>query len=317
MKNTKNTYGKILTPPTKENVGKWLNERFGNDFEPKYFNSIIEEYFSGISKHTEYSKKLTVKYISENIIKFDRIYRKQETLYWIKRGWNNIDAETKRIVRNKQWYIDTYGLMDGLEKFNNKNTKISNNCGHTLEKYIVRYGEELGSVKYDEYKKTCARNLEFFVKKYGEKDGKNRYKDFKKHIGKASKESLLVFNPLIDWLKNHIDINEIYYGDKNSREFFIIKNSKTYLFDFTIKSLKLIIEFNGIKFHVNENWSDETKKLWSHPFKKMKYLEAIKNDQFKKNLAEENGFKILTIWSDIPVEENVEICKQFIKNEIK
>ena len=313
----KNTYGKILIPPTKENVGKWLNERFGNDFEPNYFNSIIEEYFSSINTHTEYSKKLTVKYISEKIIKFDRIYRKQETLYWIKRGWNNIDAETKRIVRNKQWYIDTYGPLDGLEKFNNKNAKISDNSGHTLEKYIIRYGEELGSVKYDEYKKTCARNLEFFVKKYGENDGKNRYKEFKKHIGKASKESLLVFNPLIDWLTNHIDINEIYYGDKNSREFFIVKNSKTYLFDFTIKSLKLIIEFNGVKFHVNENWSDEIKKIWIHPFKKMTYLEAIKNDQFKKKLAEENGFKVLTIWSNIPVEENIEICKQFIENEIK
>ena len=201
-------------------------------------------------------------------------------------------------------------------KYNKKNNNISNNCGHTLDKYIDRYGHVDGPIKYDEYKKGCARNLEFFIKKYGDIVGKKKFKDFKKHIGKASKESMLIFKPLVEWLINYINKSEIYYGENDSREFFIVKNSKTYLYDFTIKSLKLIIEFNGVKFHVNENWSDDVKNKWKHPFKNMSYLDSIENDKFKIHLAKDSGFDVLVIWSDIPVEENIEICKNFITNKL-
>ena len=146
---------------------------------------------------------------------------------------------------------------------------------------------------------------------------KKKYKEFKKHIGKASKESMLVFKPLIEWLKGFIDENEIYYGDGKSREFFIVKDSKTYLYDFTIKKYKLIIEYNGVKFHVNEKWPEEIKQNWKHPFKELNYQDCIENDKFKDNLAIENGFKVLRIWSDSPIEENIDICKKFIEDEIK
>jgi hypothetical protein len=307
---------KITTPPSNEMVSKWLIEKYGDDFEPRFLDELVINYENSINKHTEYSKKRTIKYIADNFFKLDRIYRKQETIYWVKRGWDIQIAENKRIVRNKQWYIDKYGVIDGVIKYENKNKNISNNCGHTLDKYIIRYGNDLGVIKYEEYKKNCARNLEFFIRKYGDVDGKNKYKEFKKHIGKASKESMLIFKPIIDWLKGRIDINEIYYGDDNSREFFIINNSKTYLYDFTIKNLKIIIEFNGVKFHVNELWSENIKKEWKHPFKEITYLDAIKNDKFKLKLANENGFSVLVIWSDSPIEENIDICKEFIKNKI-
>lgn len=307
---------RITTPPSNEMVTKWLIERYSDDFEPRFLNDLVINYENSINKHTEYSKKRTIKYIADNFFKLDRIYRKQETMYWVKRGWDTQIAEFKRIVRNKQWYINEYGSVDGLLKYQEKNSNISNNCGHTLDKYIIRYGENKGIVKYDNYKKGCARNLEFFVKKYGEIDGKNKYKEFKRHIGKASKESMLVFKPLIDWLKESIDVNEVYYGDDNSREFFIVNNGKTYLYDFTIKNLKIIIEFNGVKFHVNELWSENIKKEWKHPFKEITYLDVIENDKFKLNLASDNGFSVLVIWSDLPIEENIDICKEFIKNKI-
>jgi len=312
-------HNKKTTPPLKEDVKKWVIEKFGNDFEPNFLEKIINEYELSVTFHTEYSKKKTINYISKNILKFDRIYRKQETSYWTKRGWSEFDANNKRIVRDKNWYINKYGLVLGLEKYQNKNDNISKNCGHTIDKYIKRYGEELGNLKYGEYKKNCARNLEFFIRKYGEKEGRLKFKIFKKHIGKASKESLLIFDPIITWVseKFNIEIDEIYYGSGNSREFFIVNDGKTYLYDFTIKSLRLIIEYNGVMFHVNENWDDAKKKNWKHPFKKLTYSESIENDKNKINLAEKNGFKVLTIWSDVPIEENIDICKEFIKNEIK
>ena len=295
---------------------RWLVKRYGDDFEPNFLNHLVISYSNSIDKHTEYSKKRTIKYIADNFFKLDRIYRKQESLYWIKRGWSKKMAEKKRIIRNKEWYLDTYGPTEGLIKFNNKNLNISKNSGHSIDKFIKRYGEMEGKINFEEYKKNCKRNLDFFVKKYGEIEGKNKYKDFKKHIGKASKESLLIFNPLINWLKDYVDISDIYYGDKNSREFFIVEKGKVYLYDFTIKSLKIIIEYNGHMFHVNENWSEAKKIKWKHPFKSMSYQESIANDNFKKSLALKNEFKILTIWSDTPVEENISICIEFIKNNL-
>jgi very-short-patch-repair endonuclease/ribosomal protein S24E len=312
----KTSHNKITTPPSNENVKSWIIEHYGDDFEPIFLHELVMKFHESTKYHTEYSKKKTLKYISENIFKLDRIYRKQEAMYWIKRGWDDQIAEHKRIIRNKKWYIDTYGKVEGLLKYNKKNNNISNNCGHTLDKYIDRYGHVDGPIKYDEYKKGCARNLEFFIKKYGDIVGKKKFKDFKKHIGKASKESMLIFKPLVEWLINYINKSEIYYGENDSREFFIVKNSKTYLYDFTIKSLKLIIEFNGVKFHVNENWSDDVKNKWKHPFKNMSYLDSIENDKFKIHLAKDSGFDVLVIWSDIPVEENIEICKNFITNKL-
>jgi hypothetical protein len=307
---------RITTPPTENMVKCWVIERYGDDFEPKFLDELIYKYLLTINNHNEYSKKRTIKYISENIFNLERIYRKQELSYWIKRGWNEKTAAYKRIIRNKEWYINMYGEIDGLLMYNKKNDNISNNCGHTLEKYIKRYGENEGKFKYDNYKRTCARNLTFFITKYGEIEGKIKYKNFKKHIGKASKQSLLVFKPLVDWLINYVDINDIYYGDNNSREFFIVKDGKTYLYDFTIKKLNIIIEFNGVKFHVNESWSDRIKENWVHPFKKINYFDAIENDKFKNKLAREFGFTTLTIWSDTPIEENINICKNFIKSYI-
>lgn len=303
-------------PPSKEQITNWLIEHYGNDFEPKFLQQIVKEYLLSTSTHNQYAKKKSIAYISKNILKLDRIYRKQEQLYWIKRGWTKEIADTKRIVRNKDWYIKTYGEIDGVVKYNTKCSNISANCGHTLEKYINRYGNELGIIKWNDYKENCARNLDYFILKYGNVEGKIKYKSFKKHIAKASKESLLVFKPLIDWLINFIDIHDIYYGDGNSREYFLVEKSKTYLYDFTIKNLNIIIEYNGIKFHVNEEWPMERKINWKHPFKSTNYLECIKNDKMKIELAKKNGFNILTIWSDTPIEENINLCKQFIEKKL-
>ena len=299
-------HNKITNPPTKENVKLWVIEKYGNDFEPTFLNNIVNEYNKSTIYHNQYAKKLTIKYISENILKWERIYRKQEILYWVKRGWDEKISETKRIIRNKQWYLDNYGETEGLLKFNRKNENISNNCGHSLEKFIVKYGvdkgnekwgdfkvnsrrdlnfyirkygeekgiisfnnkikklahtldnyierhgEIEGTIKFNNHKKSCSRGLGFFISKYGEIDGKIKYKEFKKCYGKASKESMLVFNPIIDYVKEFIDISEIYYGSNNSREFFISNNGKIFLYDFTIKSLNIIIEFFDIKIFKNQ-----------------------------------------------------------------
>lgn len=281
---------KIITPPTEEQLKTWLIEYYGDNFEPSKLQSIIKQYLGSVNEHTMYSKKKSISYISKNIFVFDRLYRKQEKQYWIIRGWDDIEAENKRIVRNQKWYIDTYGEVEGLERYKLKCENISKNSGHSLEKFIQRYGET---------------------------DGERRYIEYKKHTSKASKESLLVFNKVLKHFENKIDKSDIYYGVKNSREYFISTSDAYYLFDFTIRSLKIIIEFNGVKFHINPEWSDEVKQKWKHPFNKNKmYEEILEYDIQKYKVAKDQGFDLLVIWSDTPIEENVEKCINFINKKL-
>ena len=74
----KNRYNKITVPPSKEQLKKWLTEKYGDDFEPNFLDNLVIKYIESTKNHSEYSKKKSIKYISENFFKLDRIYRKQE-----------------------------------------------------------------------------------------------------------------------------------------------------------------------------------------------------------------------------------------------
>jgi len=77
-----------------------------------------------------------------------------------------------------------------------------------------------------------------------------------------------------------------------SKEYFIRNKSAIRFYDFTIPSLKIIIEYNGITYHPKEGQID-----WKSPFG-VGYEDKLKYDREKKKMAEEEGFFVYTIWSD-------------------
>lgn len=128
-------------------------------------------------------------------------------------------------------------------------------------------------------------------------------------IGKASKESLIIFKPLIDWcIEEGIEYSDIYIGYNEKNEYFIrYDNNKLFFYDFTIRSKKIIIEYNGVAFHPKlEN------KNWKNPFTNESHTECLEKDNLKINVAEKEGFDILIIWSDEDPILNLEYCKKFI-----
>ncbi len=132
-------------------------------------------------------------------------------------------------------------------------------------------------------------------------------------IGKASKESLIIFKPLIDWcIKEGILYNDIYIGYDNKNEYFIKNEKRLYFYDFTIKSKKIIIEYNGVAFHPKVGDVN-----WINPFTNEGYKECLEKDNKKINNAKKEGFNILVIWSDEDPLINLEYCKKFIKNNYK
>lgn len=134
-------------------------------------------------------------------------------------------------------------------------------------------------------------------------------------IGKASIESLEVFDPLVEWcLYLGINIDDIYLGINDKKEFFLQTDKKLYFYDFCIRSKKIIIEFHGIAFHANPN--DINVNEWKHPFTNQSYNDNIKQTEIKNKKAINAGFKLLEIWSDVDPLDNIEICKNFIKENI-
>lgn len=168
------------------------------------------------------------------------------------------------------------------------------------------------------------QNDPLFYKKRAEKSKLTKKKNGTlnntlKAIGKSSKESLKVFDPLIDFIikKTNIKLEDIYIGTNNKNEYFLSNgNHIFYLYDFTILSKKLIIEYNGIAWHPNPNWNKNLLNEWKHPFTKETSEEIMSKNNKKIEFATNKGFKVLQIWNDINLKENIKICKKFILNNI-
>lgn len=218
-------------------------------------------------------------------------------------------------------YIERYGEKEGKAKWDETRKKKS--VAHTLKGYIERYGEKTGRKRYQErqerYTNTFSSkskeelreinskkrfSYDKAVIKYG-KDVADQMMLNRQHKFKASKESLTIFIPLYKILRTRYNIRreDIHFGISGSKEYYINeKDGKFYSYDFTIKSKKIIIEYNGSLFHPKCN-DPEWKQLYSNKSAD----EVLKYDQAKKHAAEQQGFTYITIWDTKTPKENLEI----------
>lgn len=133
-------------------------------------------------------------------------------------------------------------------------------------------------------------------------------------FGKASKESLIVFKPVIEWcVENGIEYDDIFIGIDEKSEFFI-KSDNIYFYDFTIRSKKIIIEYNGVSFHAKPSQLEGND--WFNPFTKENAYDNIEKSKIKYQVAKDKGFEIFEIWSDVSYLDNIEFCKKIIRERI-
>jgi hypothetical protein len=220
-------------------------------------------------------------------------------------------------------YITKYGKEEGTRKYNIliKILRYKN----SEQYYINIYGEIEGKQKWEERKRKCAVTLFHFIKKHGKIKGYKRWLKWKTITNllfcRASKESLKVFSPLIEYCKitHNLINNDFRLGIDNNTEFNIYDttNKKNYYFDFTIPKYNIIIEYHGIAWHINpDNHTIEEISNWK-TVKGLSGIDVVNHQNNKKNIAIQNNFYFLEIWSDNSLENNINICKQFIDNIIK
>lgn len=254
---------------------------------------------------------------------------------YINRHGENGHEKFKEVSKQK----DSMSLKFFIEKnngdynkaiFEYENRKKSVNV--SLKTFIMKYGETEGNEKHksiiDKSKLTLLNNPNYkeicksrgitiskMIEKYGEEKGREKYHSWKKSvlvpICRSSKESLKIFKPLIEEITkdNSIKLEDIYIGEGCKNEFFIREDNKIFFYDFTIKSKKIIIEYNGTTFHPkNENSN------WINPYTKESSENAFERQKKKIEIAKSKGFSVLEIWSDET--GNLERCINFIKENI-
>jgi len=265
----------------------------------------------------------------------------------------------KSKATSKENFIKKYGEEEGLKKFR----LFQNTSKHTEEKYIEKYGHDLGKIKWSEYKNKKSKNTVFnssywinkgFSKEEAELKRKEFYEknlntssvDFwikkgyssdeaivkveqilnkkKVQFCNASKKSLRYFEPLSCFLKQK-NIKH-FFGFKENKEYYIYNKEKKRLsyYDFTIPDLKIIIEYNGEKFHPNpsklnsKEWSEWKRFSFSKKEVQLDANAVYLLDKEKKDLAESKGFDYYIIWESFTDEESLEVInKSLLKKGIE
>jgi hypothetical protein len=248
--------------------------------KPKVFSILTTQYWISKGFSLEEASSIISEKQRENALKrSSSTYRghkkkiKHSLEYWTSRGYSNDEA---KILREP--YLDA--------------------CKNDLDHLVSRYGEELGVKKYfsrvQKYKSSMIEN--FHTKRTG---------------GYVSKESIKFFVPLYKYCRKlGIDREDIFWGINGSREFFIKDCTKDYntgkFYDFTIKSLKIIIEYHGTYWHPRD------RQDWKNP---TDYETAVSADLYKNNLAETFGMEYNIVWSSDDLQAQLEKLKKYIKEK--
>ena len=236
--------------------------------------------------------------------------------YYTARGLNLKDArmalKDRQTTFSKKKMIDKHGEEIGLQMIQERNNKwlislkenndwdeLSNKKSVTLEKMIEKYGEN-GIHKYNNWKKKIAQSKTNFINRYGEVEGLEKFYDMiekrSSNYNFTSVESLVCFKPILDLLDEQ-NIN-YYVGEPNNKEYFLKSGDNIFFYDLTIPSLNKIVEYNGVAFHPRKSWDRIKWDNWLMPFKNLSADEKYLLDCNKNNVAKNNGFDLLEVWSD-------------------
>ena len=185
--------------------------------------------------------------------------------------------------------------FDYLTRYDTYRSKIS--LSNSFTSLALKYGEK----KAREICLSKGRPYAQLLAKYGEEATTaiiNARQKGKAGFSKASKTSIKFFLPLYTYLieDKGISSQDIFWGVEASSEYMIMHEGKRYYYDFTILSLKVIVEFNGHRFHPSSPSSS-----WVHPYNpNITALVKYQYDSFKRDLAIKSGFKVIVVFDNNP-----------------
>lgn len=291
------------------------NPRKNDYIKRKAKETCLEKYgVDNPSKNKEVLDKIAsshyAKYGVSNVFKRTDLMKE----YWLHSL--GVDNPLKRADISKRAYetrTDLYTLLGAVPKDASERT-----CLHKFGNKSF-FGSDIGNMNYENLRTAYDWTEENLAELSSRKDSSSFSWALKKANGdvalaneifikktrgtsapgKASASSMLVFSKLVPWLKDNYNISDsdLFYGAENKKEYFLYDQTcrRLYLYDFTLKKQKIIIEFNGCY------WNPRTKE---------EDLEKWVFDQRKAECAKENGFQVIVVRDDVPAEVNVDFLKE-------
>lgn len=237
--------------------------------------------------------------------------------FYLEKGWTEEEAkaeikrtQTQRALKSAAKMTDdrlptqlNYWVKKGYSEEEAKKLQSERQTTFTLEKCIEKYGEIEGKKRFEERQRVWYEKISKTMELNGTCNNT------------VSKESLKLFEPIYNEIK---DRYTCYIGVPNSgtSEYKLFANGLMYLFDFTIKELNLMFEYNGEAFHPNPAWDKERWNNWRQTFSGKTADEYHAYYTQKIKAAENCGFKVIQLWSSETMENNTKIIMDAIQARI-
>lgn len=248
--------------------------------------------------------------------------------FWIERGWDRDYAEKQIFAIQSE---NGNRLSQKLKV--DKNARVTStqieyylNRGHSLEeskqllkerqstftmtKLIKKYGS------YENAKKVFKRRQEKWRETLDERFAIETQNLWRSKGSYCSKESLELFVPIYNYFKHNFCCF-LKYADEGKTEYFINDGNGFFCYDFVIKDLGLIFEFQGEHVHANKNWDKERLDAWRHAFSGITAEEYFEQYNKKIRVAEEHGFKVIELWESDGLEKNSQIIFDEIQRTLE
>lgn len=222
-------------------------------------------------------------------------------------------AKYKRGEINVNMYSHDFWEKKGLNEIeiNQKIEYLKLKIGHsmTLDGYIEKYGIDLGIKKFNDRQerwqktlnsKTDEEKLQILIKKT-------------KKLPYYSKQATLFFEKLITGLFPH---NLEFFWKDTEMHIWDNDYKKLYYYDFTIRQLRTVIEFNGAHCHPSPRLTEEARNNWKCPYTSLIAEEKEEIDKRKKQVAEEKEFDVNYVWTDLNLQEQLENLIKKIKQKL-
>lgn len=254
--------------------------------------------------------KLLIRYGNERVLEFEQKLKERPKPkspfsiltkeYWMSKGLSENDASNKVSEIQRQ-----NSTKRTKTSYKNHSSKIKYSLGYwTSRGYSIEESELLR----EPYLRPMLTDLDSFIERHGKTKGKKLYDDkikkykktceenkhTRKSAGYVSRESLNFFIKLYKKCRRlGLKRDDIYFGIDGSKEFFIrhkgVEN-KGRFFDFTIPSISVIIEYNGVFWHPRRECD------WNNPW--ITYDDAMLVETEKKNLCLTRNYDLFIVWSD-------------------
>ena len=303
--------------------------------ELKQRNRLCEEYW--INKG--YTKEEAINEISKQQQKSSKCvktYHGKSKKMLVDKGYT--EEEIKRIcltpTNSEFWVNKGYSKNEAKEIISKNQTKAAKQVDFekrlipsNIEYWINKgYSKEEARQNVSEHQSTFS--LEKCILKYGEEYGK---KHFTERQNKWLNSLLTNGNMVIGYSKisqdlfykilEMYDINDrdkVYFATHNSEFKLDKKEGGVWLYDFTDIKNKKIIEFHGDMFHGNPKKYNSVD--YPHPFRKhITAQEMWDKDKRKLDIAIENGYEVLVVWDSEyrwgNKQEIIDKCVSFLKNK--